>query len=719
MTNSAIGLPPTRINRRRSTKALHDFFSRPFTQRRSQSIAGVRVSPRISVAPNCITSKHGINMSNTIEISITIHDFATTETAKEIICELYENETECEDKWTKVGTSSPVRFSRNIVFPDKFSYQYVFEKTQLIKAVFSRCSERDRPSSSSSDILATSIFKVDELIGSFGLQLRRQLQRTGSIANALSGTQRITEEYLGGIIVSAEMPEKEQPIVVQFHGKSLDRKDFLWDETAVFFRVFRLEEGKDDDSLIFLYESEAIKNHSHPQWAEFRLDTQDAADNRNRLLEIWVMYKDVDGKEGYIGKFLTTYAKMKYGPGSDNVYSVINDVKKAQKKSYENSGKMELVKFTDVSFYSFLDYIVSGTQLHFEIGVDFSSPEPVHELDQRRFDGELHMAIRAIGSIIRDYTPNRLFAAFGIGAKIPPTFHESNEFFLNFSMDPICRGLDGVMEAYRKTQTMVTPLKESKLSPVINYVTRMSHRSGFRGLHYHVLALFTRGEVTDLKEIQQALNSASDAPLSILIIGMGDYDFSPLQKLCSKRKDGRRDVVQFIHLKSLLNGAEAPWLNKSRIAETALRHVPQHMVQYMHNANIAAKPPIQVCRSPLFHSSSLIPDKPTEFDFELTKDIRHVGIEIPSLMPNLILPPDLSPRPRQDRRGSDSQYLDVETMRGSLTVRVPERCHSVLQTSREQYQRRLKERGLARMKFPRVELSTLESSGGSTQDSSL
>lgn len=268
------------------------------------------------------------------------------------------------------------------------------------------------------------------------------------------------------------------------------------------------------------------------------------------------------------------------------------------------------------------------------------------------------------------------------------------------------------MEAYRKTQTMVTPLKESKLSPVINYVTRMSHRSGFRGLHYHVLALFTRGEITDLKEIQQALNAASDAPLSILIIGMGDYDFNPLQKVCTKRKDGRRDVVQFIHLKSLLNGAEAPWLNKSRIAETALRNVPHHMVQYMHNANIAAKPPIQVCRSPLFHSSSLIPDKPTQFDFETKTDNRHVGIEIPSLMPNLVLPPDLSPRPRQDRRGSDSrelqhlfssseflfpEYLDVETMRGSLTVRVPERCHSVLQTSREQYQRRLKERGLARV----------------------
>lgn len=72
------------------------------------------------------------------------------------------------------------------------------------------------------------------------------------------------------------------------------------------------------------------------------------------------MYRDVDGKEGYIGKFLTTYAKMKYGPGPDNIYQVINEQKKSQKKSYEHSGKMELVKFTDVAFCSFLDYIASG-----------------------------------------------------------------------------------------------------------------------------------------------------------------------------------------------------------------------------------------------------------------------------------------------------------------------------------------------------------------------
>lgn len=71
------------------------------------------------------------------------------------------------------------------------------------------------------------------------------------------------------------------------------------------------------------------------------------------------MYSDEVNKVGLIGSFLTTYAKMKYGPGPENIYKLVNPKKKA-KKGYSNSGKMELIKFSDVSFYSFLDYITSG-----------------------------------------------------------------------------------------------------------------------------------------------------------------------------------------------------------------------------------------------------------------------------------------------------------------------------------------------------------------------
>ncbi|KJH47590.1 Copine [Dictyocaulus viviparus] len=326
-----------------------------------------------------------------------------------------------------------------------------------------------------------------------------------------------------------------------------------------------------------------------------------------------------------------------------------------------------------------LRFLSYRTQLHYEVAVDFSSA--AHDTDQNRFDADLQMAIRAIGGILRDYTPNRLFSAFGMGAKIPPTFQESYEFHLNFNVDATCRGLDGVIEAYRKAQGVVIPSKTSKFAPVVSYATRMSYRSGFRGLHYHVLTIFSRGTPTDLKELSAALASASDAPLSVIIVGIGNGDFSQLLKLSLKRKEGTRACLQFIAMDDILDVDSSPSENRSRLAQKALCLIPQQMTDFMHSANIAAKPPIQACRSPLFHCSSLIPDRPSQFFFDGQ------------------LPKMHSPQMhRSDRRGSDSQYLDAEIgARNHLNVRVPERCHSVLQTSREQYQRRLKERGLGRV----------------------
>lgn len=49
-------------------------------------------------------------------------------------------------------------------------------------------------------------------------------------------TYRAVDSF-GVVHINGQIPEKEQPIIVQLHGKGLDRKDFLWDETAVFFRV--------------------------------------------------------------------------------------------------------------------------------------------------------------------------------------------------------------------------------------------------------------------------------------------------------------------------------------------------------------------------------------------------------------------------------------------------------------------------------------------------
>lgn len=47
-------------------------------------------------------------------------------------------------------------------------------------------------------------------------------------------------------------------------------------------------------------------------------------------------------------------------------------------------------------------------------------------------------------------------------------------------------------------------------------------------LSYTILLLLTDGAVTDVPSTKQALASAADAPLSIVIVGIGNADFSAM-----------------------------------------------------------------------------------------------------------------------------------------------------------------------------------------------
>ncbi|KAF8362447.1 cpna-5 [Pristionchus pacificus] len=653
-----------------------------------------------------------------IDITLSIRDFNPPSLpSRMIVCVVYENDTDREENWRCIGMSIPCPIQSSIFFNEAFTYNFIFERTQLIKVNICPYLHVNKEQYGESDKISTAIFKVDELIGSFGLQLRKPLLVDCSISAIvqLGLPKQPSFSSLGSLLVDATLPQKKQPIVIQFEGKGLERKELIWDETAVFFRVYRMEQGSEEDVKLLLYESEAIKvkghiqNHSHPVWMEFSLEVQDVADDRNRLLSIEVLYRDVDGSEGWIGKCLTTYAKMKYGAGKDNIYKVVNDTKKSTKRSYDNSGFIELTKFTDVSFYSFLDYIVSGTQLHYEIAVDFSEQRGAKSdnAERNRDETLLQMGIRGLGCVLRDYTPNRLFPAFGFGARLPPLAEESDEFNLNFTCDPVCRGLDGVVEAFKKANSIMAPMDTPRCAKIISALMRHSQESGKIGLHYHVAAIFTRGgPIEDWKESLAALCSAALHPISIIFVGVGVGDFTSYSKLVRKAREAQKEtricveaklttkLNVFIELHKIVDLTQSLPANRARIAEHGLTSLPSQMVSFMHRNAVSAKPPIQICRSPLFHSSSLIPDRPTQFAFDDETAIIGSILErgrngsVSGQVTARVQSPYT--QHKSGRRGSEGQFLNVnpDSLReqlGLLSARLPERSRSVLNTSREQF----------------------------------
>ncbi|OMP07907.1 Copine [Corchorus olitorius] len=118
---------------------------------------------------------------------------------------------------------------------------------------------------------------------------------------------------------------------------------------------------------------------------------------------------------------------------------------------------------------------------------------------------------------------------------------------------------------------------------------RMASDSTSNGVtKYVVLLIITDGVLTDIQETIDALVRASDLPLSILIVGVGNADFKQMEILDAD--DGRRltnstgrmatrDIVQFVPMKELHSG-------QISVVQALLEELPGQFLSYMRGKDI-------------------------------------------------------------------------------------------------------------------------------------
>lgn len=73
-----------------------------------------------------------------------------------------------------------------------------------------------------------------------------------------------------------------------------------------------------------------------------------------------------------------------------------------------------------------------------------------------------------MGAVIQDYDADKLFPAFGFGAR----FRDGavrHDFALNFNpANPRCAGIDGVLNSYRHSISQVQLYGPTNFAPIIN-----------------------------------------------------------------------------------------------------------------------------------------------------------------------------------------------------------------------------------------------------------
>eukprot|EP00071_Canis_lupus_P028557 XP_022262114.1 copine-9 isoform X3 [Canis lupus familiaris] len=395
---------------------------------------------------------------------------------------------------------------------------------------------------------------------------------------------------------------------MQLCANKLDKKDFFGksDPFLVFYR------SNEDGTFTICHKTEVVKNTLNPVWQPFSIPVRALCNgDYDRTVKIDVYDWDRDGSHDFIGEFTTSYRELSKAQNQFTVYEVLNPRKKCKKKKYVNSGTVTLLSFSVDSEFTFVDYIKGGTQLNFTVAIDFTAsngnplqPTSLHYMSPYQLSAYA-MALKAVGEIIQDYDSDKLFPAYGFGAKLPPEGRISHQFPLNNNdEDPNCAGIDGVLESYFQSLRTVQLYGPTYFAPVINQVARAAAKIS-DGSQYYVLLIITDGVISDMTQTKEAIVSASSLPMSIIIVGVGPAMFEAMEELdgddvrvSSRGRYAERDIVQFVPFRDYVDRSGNQVLSMARLAKDVLAEIPEQLLSYMRTRDIQPRPPPTANSSP-------------------------------------------------------------------------------------------------------------------------
>ncbi|XP_062871036.1 copine-9 [Trichomycterus rosablanca] len=502
-------------------------------------------------------------------------------------------------EWREFGRTEVIENSLNPDFVRKFVLDYFFEEKQNLRFDVYSVDSRSSNISKHKSFLGQTFCTLGEIIGASGARLER----------ALFG---IPGKKCGNIIFTAEELSNCRDIAtMQLCANKLDKKDFFGksDPFLVFYR------SNEDGTFTICHKTEVMKNTLNPVWQPFSIPVRALCNgDYDRTVKIDVFDWDRDGSHDFIGEFTTSYRELSRGQSQFNVYEVLNPKKKGRKKKYINSGTVTLLSFRVESEHTFVDFIRGGTQLNFTVAIDFtasngnpSQPTSLHYMSPYQMNAYA-MALKAVGEIVQDYDSDKLFPAYGFGAKIPPDGNVSHTFPLNTDCaNANCVGIEGVLEAYYDCLRNVQLYGPTNFAPVINLVAQAAS-AVTDGSQYFVLLMITDGVISDMVQTKEAVVNASSLPMSIIIIGVGPAEFDAMEELdgdevrvSSKGRAAERDIVQFVPFRDYIDRSGNQVLSMARLAKDVLAEIPEQLLSFMKNCGVEPRPAVSHSPTPHIH----------------------------------------------------------------------------------------------------------------------
>eukprot|EP01038_Epipyxis_sp_PR26KG_P008215 gene8215-11116_t len=425
------------------------------------------------------------------------------------------------------------------------------------------------------------------------------------LKQAISGKSR---DKAGDLEVRAELRTNTRDLFsATFQGAKLANKDGLFGKSDPFLEISRLNE---DGSWTMVYRSIRIDNNLNPHFPPVKILMSTLCNgDLDRPLKLELLDYDTNGKHDSMGIVESSVRAMISNHNAP--MDVIEADKKAKKSSYVNSGTLTASNAYIESHPSFSDFIAGGCEISVIVAIDFtgSNGDPVDVNSLHHITpvvtnvksglssgfNEYQQSILSVGSVLEPYDSDKLYNVIGFGAKQRQAdgSYSSVQHCFPFNSGSPVHGVNGILEAYKNVvsdllfsgPTLFTPLLTTTMNLVKGEGCSQSRQK------YSILLIMTDGVINDLENTINTIIEASNAPMSVIIIGVGDEDFSSMNALDSdkgllsnKGHTAVRDIVQFVSFRDQRKKGS------TSLSADVLAEIPNQLLKYMELNSIVPNP---------------------------------------------------------------------------------------------------------------------------------
>ncbi|KAL1542020.1 E3 ubiquitin-protein ligase rglg2 [Salvia divinorum] len=188
-------------------------------------------------------------------------------------------------------------------------------------------------------------------------------------------------------------------------------------------------------------------------------------------------------------------------------------------------------------------------------------------------------AISIIGRTLSKFDEDNLIPCFGFG---DASTHDQ-EVFSFFPDERFCEGFEEVMSRYRELVPQLRLAGPTSFAPVIEMAITIVEQSGGQ---YHVLVIIADGQVTrsvdtdrgqlspQEKKTVDAIVKASEYPLSIILVGVGDGPWDMMKEFDDNIPARAFDNFQFVNFTDIMSKNIDPSRKEAEFALSALMEIP-------------------------------------------------------------------------------------------------------------------------------------------------